>query len=83
MELEKAFDRVPQDVLWWALRQSGGGEWLVRVIQAMYADSITIVILGGGQVCCEGWRSSRIGIVAIAVQNCIGRTKRNSGLVYQ
>ena len=32
VDLEKAFDRVPSDVLWWPLRQSGVVEWIVRVI---------------------------------------------------
>ena len=31
VDLEKAFDRVPRDVLWWALRQSGVDDWIVRV----------------------------------------------------
>ena len=48
VDLEKAFDRVPHDVLWWALRQSGVDEWLVRVIQSMYEleDAVTSVKLG-------------------------------------
>ena len=38
VELEKAFDRVPRKVLWWALRSLGVEEWAVRVIQGMYTD---------------------------------------------
>ena len=33
VNLEKVFDRVPRDMLWWALRQSRVDEWIVRVIQ--------------------------------------------------
>ena len=49
MDLEKAFDRVPRDVLWWALRQSGVGEWIVRVIQSMCEGASTSVKLEVGE----------------------------------
>ena len=29
VDLEKAFDRVPQKVIWWALRKHGVEEWIV------------------------------------------------------
>ena len=29
VDLEKAFDRVPREVVWWALRSLGVDEWLV------------------------------------------------------
>ena len=47
VDLEKAFDRVPREVVWWALRSLGVDEWLVSVIKAMYADTSTMVKLGG------------------------------------
>ena len=37
--LEKAFDRVPRKVRWWALRSLGVDEWAVRVIQGMYHNA--------------------------------------------
>ena len=37
VDLEKAFDRVPQDVIWWAMRKLGI-ERLVRLVQSMYKD---------------------------------------------
>jgi len=49
VDLEKAFDRVPREVLWWALRQSGVDEWIVRVIQSMYEGALTSVKLGTGE----------------------------------
>ena len=33
-------------MVWWALRQSGVDEWLVRVIQSMYEGAVTSVKLG-------------------------------------
>ena len=36
VDLEKACDREPRKVLWWALRVVGVPEWLVKVVQAMY-----------------------------------------------
>ena len=32
IELEKAFDRVPRNVIWWAMRKLGIDEWLVRLV---------------------------------------------------
>jgi len=43
VDLEKAFDRVPREVLWWALREVGVEEWLVKAIQAMYEGATTAV----------------------------------------
>ena len=34
--LLKAFNRIPQEVLWRAIRKLGFDEWLVRVVQSMY-----------------------------------------------
>ena len=39
VDLEKAFDRVPRDVVWWALRKLGVEEWLIRVVQSMYRNT--------------------------------------------
>lgn len=49
VDLEKAFDRVPRDVLWWALRKKGVDEWLVSVIRSMYAGATTSVKLSEGE----------------------------------
>ena len=38
-DLEKAFDKVSQKVLWWALRVVGLPEWLVKLVQAMYVGA--------------------------------------------
>ena len=47
IDLEKAFDRVPREVVWWALRTLGVDEWIVTVIKAMYFDASTMVKLNG------------------------------------
>ena len=39
VDLEKAFDRVPRDVVWWAMRKLGVDEWLINVVKAMYTNS--------------------------------------------
>ena len=36
VDLEKAFDRVPREVVRWELRQLGVEEWLVQTVMTMY-----------------------------------------------
>ena len=43
VDLEKAFDRVPGEVVQWAMRKLGVEEWLVRIVMKMYEDKKTIV----------------------------------------
>ena len=47
VDLEKAFDRVPREVVWWALRRLEVEEWLVRVVMAMYDGAFAQVRVGG------------------------------------
>ena len=47
VDLEKAFDRIPRAVLWWALRSLGVEEWAVRVIQGMYSNARSRVRVNG------------------------------------
>ena len=46
VDLEKAFDRVPRKVLWWAMRTLGIPESIVRVVQAMYNNARSKVRVG-------------------------------------
>ena len=46
IDLEKAFDRVPREVLWWSMRRVGVEEWLVRVVQSMYKHAKSKVRVG-------------------------------------
>ena len=39
VDLEKAFDCVPREVIWWAMRKVGLEEWIVRFVQAMYKNN--------------------------------------------
>ena len=48
VDLEKALDRVPRKVIWWALRKLGVEEWIVRLVQGMYANARSRVRVGEG-----------------------------------
>src|SRR3989442_518921 len=48
VDLEKAFDRVPHEVLWWAFRHVGVEEWMVNVIKSMY-DGVTTAVKRNGE----------------------------------
>ena len=48
VDLEKAFDRLPRKVIWWALRKLGVEEWIVQVVQGMYANVRSHVHVGEG-----------------------------------
>ncbi len=41
VDLEKAYDRVPRDIIWWAVRKKNVGEEYIKVIQDMY-DGCTV-----------------------------------------
>ena len=62
VDLEKAFDMVRQEVVWWALRCLGvdEDEWIVSVIKAMYEDATMTVRVNG--------RESKAFSVRVGVQ---------------
>ncbi|KAK3508801.1 hypothetical protein QTP70_008020 [Hemibagrus guttatus] len=49
VDLEKAYDRVPREELWYCMRKSGVAEKYVRVVQDMYERSRTVVRCSVGQ----------------------------------
>ena len=62
VDLEKAFDRVPRKVLWWALRSLGVEEWAVCVIQGMYTDVKSCV-------CVNGQYSKEFGLEYVCIRD--------------
>ena len=48
VDLEKAFDQVPWKVIWWALRKLGVEEWIVWMVQGVYASVWSRVHVGQG-----------------------------------
>ena len=48
VDLEKAFDRVPREVVRWALRKLGMEAWLIRTVIGLYTGACTVVITDAG-----------------------------------
>ena len=48
VDLEEAFDRVPREILWWALR-SARVEWIVSIIRTVYSGASTSVKVHDGE----------------------------------
>ena len=70
-DLEKAFDRVPREVVWWALRHLGVEEWLVTVIRAMNEGVTTAVKMKDGDS--DGFEVKvGVGAQPPAVHHCHG-----------
>ena len=42
VDLKKAFDRVPREVISWAMRKLGVEEWLVSAVMSMYSGAKTV-----------------------------------------
>ena len=73
VDLEKAYDKVPREEVWYCMRKSGLAEKYVRIVQDMYDDSTTAVrcavgVTDGG-VRGEGGAASRIGFEPMFVCN--------------
>ena len=43
MDLEKAFDRVPREVISWTMRNLRVEEWLVSAVMSMYTGAKTVI----------------------------------------
>ena len=57
VDLEKAFDRVPREVVRWALRLSGVEEWLVAAVMTLFKDASTVV-----RTCAGDTDSFKVGV---------------------
>ena len=38
-DLEKAFNRVPRRILWWAMRKLRVDEWIIQIVKSMYENA--------------------------------------------
>jgi len=43
VDLEEAFDRIPREVISWAMHKLGVEEWLVLAVMSMYTGARTVV----------------------------------------
>ena len=43
IDLEKAYDKVPRDLLWWALEKKGVTKRYIEMIEDMYSGAMTTV----------------------------------------
>jgi hypothetical protein len=55
VDLEKAYDRVPRELVWWALRRQGVTESLIGAVKALYEGSVSTVRVAMG----SGFRTGR------------------------
>ena len=49
VDLEKAYDRVPRDLVLWCLRKRGITEKMVRVVASLYHHCVTNIRCGAGE----------------------------------
>ena len=49
VDLEKAFDRITRDLIWWCLRKKGVPEEYVKIVQDMYRSSMTQLVIQKGE----------------------------------
>ena len=43
VDLEKAFDKVPREVISWAMLKLGVEDWLISAVMSMYTGAKTVV----------------------------------------
>ena len=49
VDLEKAYDRVPRDLIWYSLRRKGVSEVYINIIRDLYAGCKTSVMTSAGK----------------------------------
>lgn len=59
VDLEKAYDRVPKEELWYCMRKSRVAEKYVRLVQDMYVDSVTVLRCAEGM---SDWFKVKVGL---------------------
>ena len=50
VDLENAFDRVPREIVRWALKKLGVDGWLIRTVMTLYTEACTMVGVHLGSV---------------------------------
>jgi len=66
VDLEKAFDRVPREVIRWAMRKLGVEEWLLLAVLSLYRGAKTVVrTVYGNSNCFEVKVSMHQGLALI------------------
>src|SRR2546426_38212 len=74
IDLVKAFDHIPCEVVWWALRKRGVDEWLINVTKSMYEGATKAVKFKEG----EGVEFEvKVGVHQGCRKNC----RKNAGRV--
>ena len=68
VDLEKAFDRVPRQVIWWAMRKLGVQEWLIRWVQSLYRGARSSVRIGDTLLLQRGIPSKSRGAPGISTK---------------
>ena len=48
VDQQKEFDRVPRDVVKWALTKPGVDDWLIHTVMALYTEACTAFRTDGG-----------------------------------
>ena len=81
VDLKKVFDRVPREVVWWALRYLGVDEWIVSVKKAMYEDATTKVKLHGRVM--RRWTNRLVQPVGPTVGPTVASCERSSNRLVQ
>ena len=70
VDLGKAFDIVPREVVRWALRKLGVDEWLIRTVMTLYTEACTVVRTDARLS--ESWFASRVSTESTVVYCCHG-----------
>ena len=85
VDLERAFDKVPREVDWWALRYLGVDERIVSVMKVMFEDASSKVRMNGREI-----RASNVKVGCIRARfsahcyssSCWRLCLENSGKAY-
>ncbi|XP_064115167.1 uncharacterized protein LOC135221285 [Macrobrachium nipponense] len=77
LDLEKAYDRIPREVMFWCLRKRKGLEKLVRLVEMMYQRTRTKVIIAVGEAENREFRSVLSPLLFLLVMDMLSEEIRN------